>query len=76
MLVLGGEGTLIGGLLGTLALTVLPTAVQALAIYKTLASGALLVGVFLLLPEGLFGSLAIWLAGRWKPVKPAKAWFP
>ncbi len=71
MLVLGGEGTLIGGLFGALALTLLPTLVQGLALYKTAAEGALLVATFLYLPEGLFGRFAIAVARMGRG--PAKA---
>lgn len=62
MLVLGGEGTLVGGLFGALVLTMLPTLVQALALYKTAAEGALLVATFLYLPEGLFGRFAMFVS--------------
>ncbi|MDF2118675.1 ABC transporter permease [Roseiarcaceae bacterium H3SJ34-1] len=62
MLVLGGEGTLLGGLFGALVLTLLPTLVQSLALYKTATTGALLVATFLFMPEGLFGRFAIWLS--------------
>ncbi len=55
MLVVGGEGTLFGPLLGALLITLLPTLSQSLATYKTLAVGVLLVVFFLRLPEGLFG---------------------
>jgi branched-chain amino acid transport system permease protein len=55
MLVLGGEGTLVGPVFGSLILTVLPVVFQPLAIYKTFASGLLLVLCFLFLPQGLFG---------------------
>jgi branched-chain amino acid transport system permease protein len=61
MLVLGGEGTLIGGFFGSLVLTLLPTLVQDLAILKTAVEGAVLVVIFLLMPEGLFGRLALLL---------------
>ena len=61
MLVLGGEGTLIGGFFGSLVLTLLPTLVQDLAAYKTAAEGAILVVIVLLMPEGLFGRIALWL---------------
>ncbi|HEY2135061.1 MAG TPA: ABC transporter permease [Xanthobacteraceae bacterium] len=61
MLVMGGEGTLIGGFFGSLVLTLLPTLVQEFAVFKTAVEGAILVVIFLLLPEGLFGRLAIWL---------------
>jgi len=62
MLVLGGEGTLVGGLFGALALTLLPTLVQGLALYKTAAEGALMVATFLYLPEGLFGRFAMFVS--------------
>ncbi|HUZ67265.1 MAG TPA: branched-chain amino acid ABC transporter permease, partial [Beijerinckiaceae bacterium] len=68
MLVLGGEGTLVGGLFGSMVLTILPTLVQDLAVYKTAAEGALLVGTFLFLPEGLFGRFAIWLQSVHRPL--------
>lgn len=58
MLVLGGEGTLIGGLFGSVALTVLPTLVQEFAIFKTAVEGAVLIAIFLFMPEGLFGRLS------------------
>jgi ABC-type branched-subunit amino acid transport system permease subunit len=58
MLVIGGEGTLVGCLLGTMLLTLLPTIFQPLAMYKTFAEGLLLVLFFLYLPQGLFGVIA------------------
>ena len=61
MLVLGGEGTLIGGFFGALVFTLLPTLVQDFAVFKTAVEGAILVIIFLVMPEGLFGRLAIWL---------------
>lgn len=61
MLVAGGEGTLIGPLLGVALMTLLPTLFQPLAAYKTFAEGALLVAAFLYLPEGIFGGLALGL---------------
>jgi branched-chain amino acid transport system permease protein len=63
MLIVGGEGTLMGGLFGSLLLTMLPTIFQPLAMYKTFASGTLLVASFLYLPQGLFGLLMEALAG-------------
>ena len=62
MLVIGGEGTLVGGLFGATLLTLMPTIFQPLAQWKTFASGALLVMSFLYLPEGIWGSLARYLA--------------
>jgi branched-chain amino acid transport system permease protein len=64
MLVIGGEGTLIGPLLGAGLLTILPTLFQPLALYKTLASGALLAGCSLYLPQGMFGLLVRVLPGH------------
>ncbi len=61
MLVLGGEGTLIGGLFGSLVLTLLPTLEQDLAVFKTAVEGAILVVIFLVMPEGLFGRTVLWL---------------
>ena len=58
MLVLGGQGTLVGPLLGAVLITVLPSIVQPLAAYKTLVEGAVLVAVLLYLPGGLAGLVA------------------
>lgn len=60
MLVVGGEGTLVGPVLGAVLLTLLPTVSQPLALYKSFATGALLVVFFLFVPQGMFG----WLARR------------
>jgi branched-chain amino acid transport system permease protein len=60
MLVVGGEGTLVGPVLGSLLLTLLPTVSQPLALYKTFATGLLLVLFFLFMPQGIFG----WLVAR------------
>ncbi len=76
MLVAGGEGTLIGPLLGVALLTLIPTIFQPFALYKTFAEGLLLVLCFLWLPEGMFGSAAVWLArlsSKRKAAIPAKA---
>jgi branched-chain amino acid transport system permease protein len=62
MLVAGGEGTLIGPLLGVALLTMIPTIFQPFALYKTFAEGVLLVMCFLWLPAGMFGGLAIALS--------------
>jgi branched-chain amino acid transport system permease protein len=78
MLVVGGEGTLIGALFGVALLTLLPTIFQPLKEYLVMAEGAILVASFLWLPEGIFGTAAIWfgrLMRRFngKPVPVAKA---
>jgi branched-chain amino acid transport system permease protein len=62
MLVIGGEGTLVGSLLGVALLTLLPEVFQPFALYKRLAEGALLVLAFQYLPAGIYGSLVGWLS--------------
>jgi len=66
MLVAGGEGTLIGPILGVALLTLLPTLFQGLALYKTFAEGALLVLCFLWLRDGMFGALAALVTGPFR----------
>ncbi|HUZ66731.1 MAG TPA: ABC transporter permease, partial [Beijerinckiaceae bacterium] len=61
MLVIGGEGTLVGCLSGVALLTLLPELFQPFALYKTLAEGALLVVTFQYFPMGIFGFAAVWL---------------
>jgi branched-chain amino acid transport system permease protein len=57
MLVVGGEGTLVGGLFGAALVTLLPTIFQSLADYKILAEGAILVLAFQYFPAGLLGTV-------------------
>jgi branched-chain amino acid transport system permease protein len=64
MLIIGGEGTLIGGLPGAALITLLPTIFQPFAVYKTMAEGALLALTFQYLPDGLLGGA--WRFGRWR----------
>ena len=67
MLVIGGEGTLVGALPGVALLTLLPTMVQSLAVYKMMGEGLLLVLAFRYLPGGMFGGAAqllSWLRHR------------
>lgn len=71
MLVAGGEGTLIGPILGVALLTLLPTIFQPFALYKTFAEGALLVMCFLWLPEGIFGALAALVTRLWRRIEPS-----
>jgi branched-chain amino acid transport system permease protein len=69
MLVVGGEGMLVGGLLGSALITLLPTIFQPFAIYKTLAEGAILVLAFQHMPDGIVGTAMRWLGGS----APARA---
>ncbi|HEY0395125.1 MAG TPA: ABC transporter permease [Candidatus Elarobacter sp.] len=64
MLVIGGEGSLAGPLLGVLLLVLLPTAIQPLNQAKTLFSGVVLVGGLLLLPQGILGLITSAFAHR------------
>ncbi|HEY5209262.1 MAG TPA: ABC transporter permease [Stellaceae bacterium] len=71
MLIIGGEGTLIGGLPGAALITLLPTLFQPFAVYKTLAEGALLALTFQYLPDGMLGGL--WRLGQWaRGLAPAR----
>jgi branched-chain amino acid transport system permease protein len=63
MLVIGGEATLVGPVIGVILLTLIPTLFQKLAEYKTLVSGIFLVAALLYLPSGLYGGL-LWLLER------------
>jgi len=62
MLVVGGEGMLVGGLLGSALITLLPTIFQPFAVYKTLAEGAILVLAFQYMPDGIVGTVMRWLS--------------
>jgi branched-chain amino acid transport system permease protein len=75
MLIAGGEGTLVGPILGVALLTLLPTVFQPFAYYKTLAEGLLLVSCFLWLSDGMFGTTATWIArlARRRPAQPVPA---
>lgn len=72
MLVIGGEGSLIGPLLGSGLLTMLPTMFEALSVYKTFVNGALLVVFFLYLPDGMFGGLVRLFGALGRMVRPAE----
>ncbi|MFL9900549.1 branched-chain amino acid ABC transporter permease [Paraburkholderia fungorum] len=52
-IVIGGRGSILGPLMGTIVLTALPELVAPLARFGQLFYGVLLLGVVLLLPEGL-----------------------
>lgn len=57
MLVLGGEGTIVGPVFGVLLLTFLPTLFQPLTTYKSLVEGLLLIVILLRFPGGISGGL-------------------
>jgi branched-chain amino acid transport system permease protein len=56
-LVVGGEGTLVGPVIGAAILTLLPSIFQPFAIYKTLAVGVLLILALLYFPSGIYGGI-------------------
>ncbi|HEY4072959.1 MAG TPA: ABC transporter permease [Herbaspirillum sp.] len=58
MLIVGGEGTLVGGLFGVAVLTILPNLFKPLAHYMMLATGAVLILTFLYFPAGIYGTFA------------------
>ncbi|MFI6350228.1 ABC transporter permease [Streptomyces sp. NPDC050560] len=67
MLMVGGERTLWGTLIGVAVLKLLPEYFSSLAQYQTLLAGVLLTGVLLLSPSGAAGGvirLGNWLWGR------------
>jgi branched-chain amino acid transport system permease protein len=70
MLVIGGQGALIGPIVGVALLTVLPTLFQPLVLYKTMAEGALLLLTFRYLPGGVLGGLAM-LGDKLRRAMPA-----
>jgi branched-chain amino acid transport system permease protein len=73
MLIIGGEATLVGPVIGVILLTLLPTLFQFLDTYKTMASGFLLVAALLYFPSGLYGgftSLIRRLSGSRRSVSP------
>jgi branched-chain amino acid transport system permease protein len=72
MLVIGGEGTLFGPLIGVFLITLLPIFFEALQEYKTLGTGLLLILVTLYLPNGIFGGLAV-LLSRKRQTAPSSA---
>ena len=63
-LLVGGIGTLMGPLLGTLIITWLTQAVQSLEEYRMIVFGPLLVLLVIFFPKGIAGSYQAWRARR------------
>lgn len=57
MVVIGGAGSIWGGMIGALILTVLPEFLRSLRDYDVLAFGLIVVLIVMFLPRGLAGSL-------------------
>ena len=64
MLILGGEGTLLGPILGVALIDMLPQVFQSLALFKTAMEGLFVVIVLLTLPSGLVGGV-LTVLGNW-----------
>jgi len=58
MVIVGGQGTVTGPLVGAVIVVLLPEALSALAEYRLLLFGALLFVVLLIAPRGVVGALA------------------
>jgi branched-chain amino acid transport system ATP-binding protein len=67
VVIIGGAGSLAGPLVGAAIVVLLPEALAALAEYRLLFFGALLLAVLWLAPEGVSGLAQRLLAGRRKP---------
>jgi len=64
MAVLGGSGTVLGGILGAAILTLLPQVLTAFEQYEQVVLGAIMMLVMIFLPQGLLPSLLGLLKGR------------
>ncbi|MCL6561965.1 MAG: ABC transporter permease [Firmicutes bacterium] len=73
MLVVGGVGTGVGPLLGVVILTFLPQVSQALANWKLLVEGLLLVVFLRYLPGGLYGGILQLFAGAVSKIRKPPA---
>lgn len=68
MLVIGGEGTLWGAVIGVVVLRIIPEYFSAFADYQLLIEGVLLTGVLLLFPAGAAGGLTRLANAGWDAV--------
>ncbi|HYY61981.1 MAG TPA: branched-chain amino acid ABC transporter ATP-binding protein/permease, partial [Burkholderiales bacterium] len=67
VVIIGGAGSLAGPLVGAMIVVLLPEALAALAEYRLLFFGALLLGVLWLAPDGVTGLVQRLVARRRKP---------
>jgi branched-chain amino acid transport system ATP-binding protein len=72
-ILIGGAGSVLGPLAGALVTVLLPEFLSDLAEYRLLFFGGLLVGVLLIAPRGIVGSLAAFLPRASVPVTPIAA---
>jgi branched-chain amino acid transport system permease protein len=64
MVLLGGQGTLIGPIVGSLVLTGLPHAIDLRAEVRAILYGAILIFTILVMPRGIVGTLYAWRSKR------------
>lgn len=64
MTILGGGGTLLGPLVGTVVVFAATVVLQAFEEWQTFAYGALLALVLFVMPKGIVGSVQAWLSRR------------
>ncbi|MCR4425133.1 MAG: branched-chain amino acid ABC transporter permease, partial [Firmicutes bacterium] len=59
MVLVGGQGTLIGPVIGAVLLTILPEVFRGLVEYRLVIFGAAIIGIMLVRPQGIAGSGAM-----------------
>ncbi len=64
MVLLGGQGTLAGPIVGSFVLTGLPHVIDLRAELRSILYGAILIFTILVMPRGIVGSLVAWRARR------------
>jgi branched-chain amino acid transport system permease protein len=64
MVLLGGQGTLTGPIVGSLVLTGLPHAIDLRAELRAVLYGAILIFTILVMPRGIVGTLNAWRSKR------------
>ncbi len=64
MVLLGGQGTLVGPIVGSLVLTGLPHVIDLRAEARAILYGAILIFTILVMPRGIVGTLIAWRARR------------
>ena len=69
---MGGIGTLMGPLVGTMAITWLTQAVQSFEEYRMIVFGPMLVLLVIFMPKGVVGTFLTWRGRRLASKAPAK----
>jgi branched-chain amino acid transport system ATP-binding protein len=71
-ILIGGSGTVLGPLAGALVTVLLPEFLSGLAEYRLLFFGGLLIGVLLLAPRGIVGTVSAFLPSRGRDIAAAR----